>query len=69
MEMREAFKLFNEGRHLRVKVGASVYENVLIKSLDAASASAATVTLVLPTPIGEATRFGTWRLDQVEVLA
>jgi hypothetical protein len=67
--MREAFRLFNEGRHLKVKVGTRVYENVLIKSLDSGSASASTVTLVLPTPIGEPTRFGTWPLDQVEVLA
>jgi hypothetical protein len=67
MEMQEAFTLFNAGRHLKVRAGGNVYENVLIKALNAGS-QPATVTLVLPTPIGEPTRVGVWRVDQVEVV-
>jgi len=66
--MHDAFRLYTEGRHLKVRLGREVYENVLITSISDGSDRAATVTLLLPTPIGEPDRFRTSRLDQVEVL-
>jgi hypothetical protein len=69
MDIPEAFKLFTDGQHFRARVGGKVYEDLLIKSFNDGSGTAATVTLLLPTPIGEPNRFRTWPLDQVEVLA
>ena len=69
MDRHEAFKLFTEHRHFKAMVGIEVHEDVFITALNDGSASAATVTVLLPTPIGEPDRIRTWRMDQVEVLA
>jgi hypothetical protein len=69
MDRQQAFKLFREGRQLKVRVGGKVYENVLITALNDGSASSATVTVLLPTPIGEPDRLSRWRIDQIEVVA
>jgi hypothetical protein len=69
VDRQQAFKLFKEGRHVKVRVGGKVYENVLITALNDGSAGVATVTVLLPTPIGEADRLRRWRMDQIEVVA
>lgn len=69
MDRQQAFKLFKEGRPVKVRVGGKVHENVLITALNDGSASATTVTLLLPTPIGEPDRLSRWRIDQIEVVA
>ena len=68
VDIPEAFKLFTEGQHFRARVGGKVHEDVLIKSFNDGSGTAATVTLLMPTPIGEPDRFRTLRLDQVDVV-
>jgi hypothetical protein len=66
--MQQAFTLMTQGP-FKARVGGKVYDNLFIKSLDEGSATAPTVTLLMPTPIGEPDRIRTWRMDQVEVLA
>lgn len=68
MDRNEAFKLFTENRHFKARVGGEVHEDVFITGLNDRSASAATVTVLLPTLIGEPDRLRSWRMDQVEVL-
>jgi hypothetical protein len=68
MDRQEAFKLYSRGASFKARIGGQVYENVFLKSLNDGSATAPTVTLLMPTPIGESDRIRTWRLDQVEVV-
>jgi hypothetical protein len=67
MDRQQAFTLLTQA--FKARVGGTVYENLFIKSLNDGSATAPTVTLLMPTPVGEPDRFRTWRLDEVEVLA
>jgi hypothetical protein len=69
LEMQQAFKLHTEGQHFNARISGTTYNDVLISELHVASDGTATMTLVLPTPVGQPTRFGTWRVDQVEVVA
>ena len=52
----------------KARIEGKLYENLIIKSLNDGSANEPTVTLLMPTPVGEADRFITYRLDQVEVV-
>ena len=68
MEIQEAFKLHTQGQHFKARIGDKTYDNVFITNLDVGSNTATTVTLMLPTPVGERDRLRRWRLDQVEVV-
>lgn len=65
MNMKEAFEAFNEGRHLTVKLGGTIYKDVLIKELHVGDGSA---VLMLPTPIGEPDRMALRKIDDIELL-
>ena len=65
MDRQQAHALL--GRPFKARIGGVVYENLLIKSFHDGSATP-TVTLLMPTPVGEPHRIRTWRLDQVEVV-
>jgi hypothetical protein len=68
MDRHEAFKLYTEHRHFKARVGGKVHEDLFITALNDGSAATATLTVLLPTPIGEPDRLRRWRMDQVEVL-
>lgn len=67
LDRQQALTLQTQGP-FKARVAGTVYDNLFIKSLNEGSATAPTVTLLMPTPIGEPDRFRTWRLDQVEVV-
>ena len=68
LDRQQAFTLLTQGP-FKARIEGKLYENLFIKSLNDGSATAPTVTLLMPTPVGEPDRFRTYRLDQVEVVA
>ena len=70
MDRQQAFTLLTQTQGpFKASIEGKLYENLFIKSLNDGSANAPTVTLLMPTPVGEPDRLRTYRLDQVEVVA